>query len=364
MSESLALQPVTLLFNLLMLVVDCVILAVCYRVRRAVVGLLAVTAAGGVGIALAVLLSLKSVGHIDFLTLTLCAWLGFGHMPLVLAGTAAAFWRSARPVALAFAGLAVCMVGIGVDAFLVEPYRLQVDTFTITSPKVSQPTRILVIADLQTDVVGPYERMALQRAMDQRPDLILMAGDYLQQNPLRPELVSDFRALLGEVGLSAPLGVYAVQGDVEHADWPELFRDLPVTAIETAETRKVAGLSITGLPLRESRMAGPADLAPLIPSTDDFHIVLAHAPDFALGYVPADLLVAGHTHGGQVQLPFVGPLITFSHVPRAWAAGGLTALDGDRALIVSRGVGMERGTAPRLRFLCPPQLVVIDLKPA
>jgi predicted MPP superfamily phosphohydrolase len=104
--------------------------------------------------------------------------------------------------------------------------------------------------------------------------------------------------------------------------------------------------------------------AQLVPSSEKFHIVLGHAPDFALGSVPADLLVAGHTHGGQVQLPFIGPLVTLSHVPRAWAAGGLTRLDDDRFLVVSRGIGMERDLAPRLRFLCQPQLVVIDLKPA
>jgi predicted MPP superfamily phosphohydrolase len=111
-------------------------------------------------------------------------------------------------------------------------------------------------------------------------------------------------------------------------------------------------------------MAGLTPAEVRIPETDEFHIVVAHAPDFALGYAPADLLVAGHTHGGQVQAPFIGPLLTLSRVPRNWAAGGLIGLDGDRHLVVSRGIGMERGWAPRLRFLCPPQLVVIDLKPA
>ncbi len=363
MTESLALAPATIAFNAAMLAVDCLALAACLRFRRAIIAFLAVGGAAALGLALVVLFTVRHVGHLDFYMLYLCSWLMFAHVPLTLTGAAVAMWRNRRPFALLSACLAICALGIGADAFLIEPFRLQVDTYTVTSPKVPQPTRIVVIADLQTDEVGPYEREALRRAMEQRPDLILLAGDYLQQNPLEPELVRAFQALLREVGLSAPLGVFAVQGDVEQADWPELFRDLPVTVMETNETWKDSWFSITGLTIRESHFAGPGRLAPPIPSTEDFHIVLAHAPDFALGYAPADLLVTGHTHGGQVQLPFLGPLMTLSQVPRAWAAGGLTKLEGDRTLIVSRGVGMERGEAPRLRFLCPPQLVVIDLKP-
>jgi len=91
-------------------------------------------------------------------------------------------------------------------------------------------------------------------------------------------------------------------------------------------------------------------------------VVLGHSPNFALGRIEADLLVAGHTHGGQVRVPLVGPLVTLSKVPRRWAAG-LTDLPGGGRLLVSRGVGMEGGSAPRLRLFCRPELVVIDLAP-
>ena len=93
------------------------------------------------------------------------------------------------------------------------------------------------------------------------------------------------------------------------------------------------------------------------------HIVVGHAPDFALGSVDADLLLAGHTHGGQVQIPFFGPIYTFSSVPRTWGGGGLHSLSGDRVLYVSRGTGMERADAPRLRFNCRPELTVLELVP-
>ena len=99
-----------------------------------------------------------------------------------------------------------------------------------------------------------------------------------------------------------------------------------------------------------------------LPRAEAFHVAFGHAPDYALGEVEADLLIAGHTHGGQVRLPFIGPIITFSEVPRAWTSGA-TELSGGRTLIVSRGIGMERGDAPRIRFLCRPEVAIIDVVP-
>jgi uncharacterized protein len=90
--------------------------------------------------------------------------------------------------------------------------------------------------------------------------------------------------------------------------------------------------------------------------------VLGHSPSYAFGSVPADLALAGHTHGGQVRLPWVGPLTTFSVIPRRFSAGLADRPHGGK-LLVARGIGMERGAAPRLRFLCRPELAVIDLVP-
>ena len=68
-----------------------------------------------------------------------------------------------------------------------------------------------------------------------------------------------------------------------------------------------------------------------------------------------------------MRLPGIGPLITFSEVPRSWACGmteiGPAGEAGRRTLVVSRGIGLERGDAPRLRFLCRPELVILDVTP-
>ena len=95
----------------------------------------------------------------------------------------------------------------------------------------------------------------------------------------------------------------------------------------------------------------------------DVRIVMSHAPDTVLamrGEPRADLIVAGHTHGGQIVVPGFGPPMTLSHVPRHIARGGLHTHAG-RAIYVSRGIGLERRQAPRVRLLCPPEISVLTL---
>jgi predicted MPP superfamily phosphohydrolase len=96
-------------------------------------------------------------------------------------------------------------------------------------------------------------------------------------------------------------------------------------------------------------------------SRERFGLAVVHSPDpapelAALGY---DLIVAGHTHGGQVRLPVVGALVTNSHIPRRMASG-LTRL-GPSYLHVSQGMGTSK-YAP-FRFLCRPEATLLELGP-
>jgi predicted MPP superfamily phosphohydrolase len=257
-------------------------------------------------------------------------------------------------------GLAASIVaGIGFWAFFVEPRRLEIERIEIRSDKLEAPLRVVVVADLQTDVIGEYEKEALALMLAEKGDLILFTGDYVQEKDPAKHLAlrRELNSFLHQLRLEAPLGIYAVRGDVERNDWQDLFAGLPIKTFEQTTRIELPQLTLTALRLGDSRH----DRAVVEPS-ERFHLIFGHAPDFALFDPPADLLVAGHTHGGQVRLPFIGPLLTFSRVPRAWAAGH-TEISPVRHLVVSRGIGMERGDAPRLRFLCRPQIVTIDLLP-
>jgi hypothetical protein len=283
----------------------------------------------------------------------------FGFTVLIASYGAWLLRRRARRAAIVLTIACVAIEAVAIDAFLIEPRWLDVTYQTLASQKLSRPIRLAIIADLQTDQIGQYERDVLARVMDEKPDLIVMAGDYLQEynSRRRGELRSKLRAIFGELHFGAPLGVYAVGGNADLPDWPEIFVDTPMTAIETTESFDLGQVVVTGLSIKDSFSA-----ATRVTPSEKFQIVVGHYPNYALGAIDADLLVAGHTHGGQVQVPWLGPIMTLSLVPRRWAAG-TTQLDGGRTLIVSRGIGVERGFAPRLRFLCRPQLVIVDLVP-
>lgn len=252
----------------------------------------------------------------------------------------------------------ILLVSLGIWCHWLEPRWLEVREVTLHSHRIRQPVTVAVLADLQTDRIGAHERRAIRALMAPEPDLILLTGDYLQARASElSRLGKELRQLFREEAVAAPLGVHAVRGDVEPDGWTQLFDGLGIQTYPHSTTFERGELTITALSAVDSR-SGKA----VVPNSRRFQIVFGHAPDFALQNINAELQVAGHTHGGQVRLPFLGPLVTYSQVPRAWAAG-VTDLGVGRTLVVSRGVGMERGAAPRLRFLCRPEIVIIRLLP-
>lgn len=301
--------------------------------------------------------------HWGFGFLRYASWVVFAHLPLCLAAAAWLLRREARALAALCALGPPALAAIAFDAFLVEPFRLEISRTMLSSPKLAAPLEIALIADLQTDAPGKRERMLFEHVMAEQPDLILFAGDYVHDFDDRRYLESALalNQSMRAARLSAPLGVFAVRGNVEHTlpeAWHAVFRDLPVHVVDRLERIELPGLVLSCLDLDDSSNAQLA-----LPAETAFHIALGHCPDFALGDVRADLLLAGHTHGGQVRLPWLGPVFTLSQVPRAMAAGR-SELAGGRTLYVSRGIGMERGCAPRLRFLCEPELAFLLALPA
>ncbi|MBN2719392.1 MAG: hypothetical protein JXX14_26310, partial [Deltaproteobacteria bacterium] len=76
-----------------------------------------------------------------------------------------------------------------------------------------------------------------------------------------------------------------------------------------------------------------------------------------------DLLLSGDTHGGQVALPFLGPLIKIRRWNTPFYSAGLHTTPGGTHLYVNRGIGMEGRNVPRVRFNVPPEVTLIKLLP-
>jgi predicted MPP superfamily phosphohydrolase len=306
-----------------------------------------------------------------FTAMRLLAQALFGELPLLGVVLAGHHLRARRTGAAILLGSAVTvLLAVYVEAYHREPRDLQVRRHRVDLTQGLPSTghiRIVHLSDLQTDRVGPYEERALREALGQKPDLIVMTGDFIQPrlDDTGARAAADLRALLRRLDFRAPLGVFAVQGDAD-GEWPGLLRNTPVRCL-TSEIEEIAlpggrRLSLVGLTLQQSKGRDSALGLVERSAAGSLRVVLGHRPDFVMGlagHTRVDLALAGHTHGGQIVLPAFGPPLTLSRLPRRYASG--LHLYEDIPLHVSPGVGMERLTAPQVRFFCPPEVSVLDV---
>ncbi|WP_423916822.1 metallophosphoesterase [Candidatus Poriferisodalis sp.] len=325
--------------------------------------------AAGVGLVGTVLLSVGAllITGVDGFTLIHVAYV-VGTVGVPLAGGIVLLGARPRPRAItAVCVIAVAAVPVGVYATYVEPFWLKVDAVGLAVDDVDERIRIGVLADLQTTAVGDYERDATERLLGFAPDIVLVPGDLYQFDAeLLDERAPQFTQLIERIVDDVPL-VYLVSGNTDTVAGLRRITEgtgarVLDNELDTFELKGVS-VSIGGTTLfgddaaarrMARRLAGNGQAG--------VRILVGHKPD-AIELVqatPVDLLVAGHTHGGQVSLPILGPPLTLSSVPRHVAAGGLHELDGT-PIYVSTGVGRERGNAPQLRFGVRPSIGIIDL---
>lgn len=270
---------------------------------------------------------------------------------LQLAGSVALFWGTA-----------------------VEPFNLQLNEIKISTDRMpvgSPPIRILHITDLHIERLTQREETVLRLAETTRPDLILISGDYVNLSYNQDATThAQVRQFLSQ--LSAPYGVFATLGSPP-VDLPEevapLFIGLPIRLMRhewaTVDLDNGRSLTIVGmdcthhLPTDREKMA---DLMTAVPNSVP-QVFLYHSPELMpeASQHGLDLYLCGHTHGGQVRLPLIGPILTSSQLGRQYVMG--LYRNGRTHLYVSRGIGLEGLSAPRVRFLAPPEMTVITLTP-
>lgn len=266
-------------------------------------------------------------------------------------------------------GVAAVLIALcGLYATHVEPRWLRVDRAEVVAD-IAAPLRIGVIADLQTPAVGAHEQNAITTLLDQSPDMVVIPGDWFQGTIGDMERNrADFVALLTRLVEGTQL-VAVTSGDSDHSiplqpmveEAGAFFIDDTVLAFEI----NGIGIRLAGVRVTADGPARNNALATLSEPTDALTILVSHRPDVVYELPDSanvDLVIAGHTHGGQISIPLFGPPVTFSDVPRDIAAGELGMVNGTR-LYVSAGVGMERIQAPQVRFGVRPEVGIITISP-
>lgn len=262
------------------------------------------------------------------------------------------FMRSLVSGAVAAGGL------LALHGAVIEPRWLEVTWHEISVPGLPAHLDGFVIAhltDLHIHRFGHLEGQVIQALVDCKPDLVVMTGDMV-------ESFRDLDAFVQFLEELAPLGVESVAtlGNWEHSTVgliekvQEIYDDYDVRLLINEGMRLASGLEVAGT---DDGSTGNADLGATLAgvSTEPGRIFLTHAPGIFYAQqvydMPFDLVLAGHTHGGQVRLGSWRP-VTSGH----YVAGYYDTMLG-RAY-VSRGIGT---TNLPVRLMCRPELPIFTL---
>jgi len=266
--------------------------------------------------------------------------------------------------------LLLTVFSLGVWSVFIEPNRLVIHSETLSIkdwPSSHDGLKIAAIGDIHGG--SPFIKenklrdiVALTNA--QHPDLIVLLGDYMvrdqfYRSQLAPEQMT---AILKD--LKAPLGVYAVLGNHDwYFDGERVRKAFETDGIkilenESAELRdgnqSIALVGLADAWTRPQDIDGTIANAPIgVPV-----IAITHNPD-SFVQLPSrvSLLLAAHTHGGQVKLPIVGRLVVPSNYGQKYAAGHVE--ENGKHLFVTTGIGTS--ILP-LRFRVPPEIAILTIR--
>ncbi len=268
--------------------------------------------------------------------------------------------RWARRISFSLAALGPAFFAYGL---WVEPYWPVVTTVELMTTKLppgSRPIKLVHISDLHSDPEARLEDHLPGLIGELEPDLIVFTGDALNA----PGGLPNFRRCMTALAKRAP--TFAVRGNWDVWYWSalDLYGGTGVRLLDGEAARVevdgaelwVAGAAVD----HEAHIAKALS----IPPEEALTIFLHHYPERITQAVPhgADLMCAGDTNGGQIRLPLLGALIRMSRFGAYYDVGPHTV--GAATLNVNQGIGMEGGEVPRVRFLCRPEITLIEIAPS
>jgi uncharacterized protein len=266
--------------------------------------------------------------------------------------------------------LLLLLLGAGVWSLFVEPNRLVIHQAAIQIdiwPQELGGLRIAVISDIHTG--GPFIndkklREIVARTNQTNPDLIVLLGDYMSPNSWHSHRVEPEVTATALKDLRAPLGVYSVLGN--HDWW---YNGKKVRAALEQNGIRVLENEVEEIRWRNSSfwLVGLADLwtrpqriqetVDKVPAESNI-VAITHNPDI-FPHLPRNvaILLAGHTHGGQVNIPIIGRPFEPSEFGQRYAAGHV--FENGHHLFVTTGIGTS--ILP-IRFGVPPEIAVLTIR--
>jgi len=256
-------------------------------------------------------------------------------------------------------------IAAAADAWVVEPRWIDVVRSDIVVKGLGSGWQGATIALMSDTHCGPFVSQAriehaVSLANDLRPDLVLLLGDYVHRGErhIDPGIEPFGR-------LRASQGVYAVLGNHDHWDGRDrtlaALKRAGIPAMVNRGTTLVRGgdsLAVGGVGDFMEDLQEPGDAFRGVGESTP-RILMSHNPDYAEqlpGDVRVDLMVCGHTHGGQVRLPGYGAPVLPSRYGQKYERG---LVQGPNCRVyVTRGVGT---ISPPVRFLCRPELTLLTL---
>ncbi len=245
----------------------------------------------------------------------------------------------------------------------IEPRILTVKNESFDLVGLDQPLRIALLSDIH---IGPYKGAGwvaeiVKRTNEQKPDLVLLLGDFVMGSEGQVEQLEQLEQLQTKLGVYAILGNHDYDAGRSEEVWKALESFGVKVLVNTSTPIKLSDDSVLWL-------AGTGDLWNDIDlektlsgrTAAENVLLMSHNPDVVLSSKNdvADLIVSGHTHGGQIRLPWLGPVSNVPTVLGKEYDEGFFQVN-DLNVFVTSGLG-EMG--PRARLFNPPEVMVVELE--